>query len=195
MSKKFQFSTGKSIELASDGLITNSYESKKHMFNKLDIVFIKKPGFLSRGYVNINDEYIEFKKKDMSLVIELIDYLERLGVIAAMYRGKSTERYLESNISVGGSCSFFTFIGGELIYYYFGDVYKVNYEQIKCIWVSENIVVFGADNNSLLNSVILDKKKEVKAEITIRHSDYKSAIDFAKKVKELASHIEIKVIG
>lgn len=195
MSKKFQFSTGKSIELASDGLITNSYESKKHMFNKLDIVFIKKPGFLSRGYVNINDEYVSFKKKDMSLVIELIDYLERLGVIAAMYRGKSTERYLESNIAVGGSCSFFTFIGGELIYYYFGDVYKVNYEQIKCIWVSENIVVFGADNDSLLNSVILDKENDIKAETPIRRSDYKSAIDFANNVKNLASHIEIKVIG
>jgi hypothetical protein len=61
--------------------------------------------------------------------------------------------------------------------------------------VSENIVVFGADNNSLLNSVILDKENDIKAETPIRRSDYKSAIAFAKKVKELASHIEIKVIG
>ena len=195
MSKKFEFSTGSSIELGADGLITRTYEANRFTFGEIESVFIKKPGFLSKGYVNINDEYVSFKKKDMSLVLELVSYLEKLGVIVAMYRGKSSQTYLENCVTVGGSCSFYKFVDGELVYYYFGKVYKVNYDQIKCILVSKKLVVFATDNTSLFSGVVIDEKEDLKAEITIRPSDFVSAVAFAKKVKEHAEHVEIKVIA
>ncbi len=158
-------------------------------------MFIKKPGFLSKGYINVNDTYVSFKKKDMSLVLELVSYLEKLGVIVAMYRGKSSQTYLENCVTVGGECSFYTFIDEKLVCYHYGKEYRINYEDIKCIWVSKKLVVFATDNTSLFSGVVIDEKEDLKAEITIRPSDFVSAVAFAKKVKEHAEHVEIKVIA
>ena len=195
MSKKFEFSTGNYIDLASDGLITSTYQAEKHMFDKSTSVFVKKPGFLSKGYINVNDTYVSFKKKDMSLVLELVDYLERLGVIVAMYRGKSSDTYLENCVTAGGVCSFYTFVDGKLVCYHYGKEYRINYEDIKCIWVSKQLVVFATDEKSLFSGVILNEKENLRAEITIRPKDFESALAFAKNVKGYADHVKIKVIG
>ena len=187
MSKKFQFSTGYSIELASNGIITNGYEPSKLNIDDIKSVFIKNPVFLSNGYINLGEDYIPFKGKDKSIVEDFANDMKKLGIIVAQRKKKSAENYIESVVSVGGNCCFFTIINGDLVYYYFHDVYKINYEEINSIYVSKNLFILGTDDNPLSNPMVISEENNVDAFLSFRKKDYQYALDFAKKIKDLAN--------
>ena len=202
MSKNYNFSTGNSIELSVDGLVAKTYVETTHYFKTLDHVFIKMPGFLSKGHIAIEDTYVEFAKKDVSLVLDLENKLSMVGVVVARYRKESDDSYIEEAVSVGGVCSFITFAnnianitinntpygpGKYLIYHRFGKTYKIYYEDITQIIINKGCMIFyGHDGPINIGDTSLI--------INLRRNDYKHALLFAQKLQSVANHIEVEFL-
>lgn len=199
MSKTYNFSTGNSIKLSIDGLVATNYEDTTHYFKDLDHVFIKMPGFLSKGHIGIDDNYLEFTKKDLDLISDLEEKLKSVGVVVARYRKQSTDSYIEEAVSVGGVCAFIAFAenianisinnsrygeGKYLIYHRFGETFKIYYEDIKRITIGKSYMTFdGHDGPININDSSLI--------INLRKKDCKYAILFAEKLQAVANHIEV----
>lgn len=199
MSKTYNFSTGNSIKLSFDGLVATNYEDTTHYFKDLDHVFIKMPGFLSKGQIGIDDTYLEFTKKDIDLVLDLENMLNKVGVVVARYRKQSTDSYIEEAVSVGGVCSFITFAenianiginnsrygeGKYLIYHRFGETYKIYYEDIKRIVVDKNCICFYGHDGPI-------NIKDSSLFVNLRKKDRDVALLFAQKLQACANHIEV----
>lgn len=146
MSKQFTFSTHTEVELFSDKMIvTTSLDKTSFDIKRIKEVFMTRPTLLSKGYIEIDGEYLYFKRKDLPQVISLLDYLERLGALVVYLRKECTDTYVECSVSVGGVCSFLKLTDdSRLIYYPFsGKVAEIDVDSFKYIVVSDNFITFA----------------------------------------------------
>lgn len=187
MSKMYNFSTKASIELASDGLIITSYVPKKILFKDVKHVYIKSPAFLSKGLINVCDEYIEVGKKDMEMVLDLEKKLTALGVVVARLRKQSSDTYIEDSVSFGGACSFMTFHDDGLVYHRFGETYKFSIEDISAISVYRKLLIFVGENGPFAES------EDGRVMVTLRNADYETAVRFVENVKQRGEHIQVEI--
>ena len=199
MSKTYKFSTGDSIKLSVDGLVATNYDDTTHYFKDLDHVFIKMPGFLSKGQIAIDGDFLQFTKKDIESVLDLENMLNKVGVVVARYRNQSTDSYIEEAVSVGGVCAFITFAenivnistnntpygpGKYLIYHRFGETFKIYYEDIKQVTISKNCLSLDGNNGPIII-------KDSSLIINLRKKDRNAALLFAQKLQSQADHIEV----
>ena len=201
MGKTYSFSNGYTVEVGTEKMVvTSSYGDFAVDFSDLRSVLYVKPKFIFSGFINVKENYINLKRKDIPLAEELLAQLESLGVFVQRSRGICTETYIESSIMGGGYLPTYWIKDGAL--YCVDDAnhaQKVDISQIKSICIDNKYISFQTTDTNMytgkdLVKVVFDEEGEEELFILFNKKYRDAVIKFANNVASLGENINVYVM-